>query len=62
MATFKLSFSVDNDAFADNMAFEVAGILKEASDYIMENGVPEMYKSILDPNGNRIGAYALKEG
>lgn len=58
---FRLQFDVDNAAFDDDLAVEIAATLASIADEIEDAGeVPTKFKSIFDVNGNRIGQYALK--
>ena len=56
---FKLKFSTDNAAFADNGVHEVANILKEVAEKI-EQGYTAF--TVSDSNGNKVGKCELVIG
>lgn len=61
MAEFSLTFRMDNAAFADDPAGEVARILRDVADKVTRGdgftvGDAEL-RPIRDSNGNRIGEY-----
>lgn len=55
---FTLTFNTDNAAFDEIAATETARILRDVAKHI-ERG--DLERSIMDSNGNRIGAYRLDE-
>jgi hypothetical protein len=60
---FKLSFSVENDAFQNgNLHSEIARILRELANKVEGNPTDSIYwyQNIHDTNGNTIGTYAVK--
>lgn len=58
---FTLSFQMDNAAFDENPAREVARILFDAAQRIESTDkVPEYFENLRDLNGNTIGTYAAK--
>ena len=54
--TFSLSFDVDNDAFADDLASEVGAILRRIAGSA-ESGATSGV--IIDSNGNCVGSWDL---
>lgn len=60
---FKLEFSTDNDAFADDPRHEVARVLRKIAADIEaapQHAALEIGASIKDENGNTVGAWSLK--
>lgn len=52
---------LDNAAFENNPAFELARIMRETADKIEQSGeIPTYYQNVKDYNGNIIGRYAAK--
>lgn len=51
----KVTIQMDNAAFADNEAFEVARILQRYACYLMEQVEIPQCKALHDHNGNRCG-------
>jgi hypothetical protein len=56
MAQFKLTIECDNAAFDDEPCFEVARILREAAERILNMGTID-HGVIRDINGNRVGSW-----
>ena len=58
---FILRLSMNNAAFAENQARELAAILYEIAAKIESaDTVPEQFQNIRDSNGNTVGQYAAK--
>lgn len=58
MATFKIKFKTDNDAFKDGGAeFEVARILRTIAEHVLAG---EDAGKVFDVNGNSIGTWSLR--
>ena len=58
---FIMRFDMNNAAFEDNPAREVARILYAAAQAIESaDSVPEYFTNVRDENGNVVGAYAAK--
>lgn len=53
MAKFKIEIKMDNDAFQEDPALEVARILRELADNVERNGLGGRY--LFDINGNMVG-------
>ena len=58
MPTFKLHVLMDNAAFDDAPATELARILRNAASRIEDGGILD-YASLFDLNGNAVGAYCF---
>lgn len=59
---FRLEITTDNAAFeGDNLAAEVAAILRKAADSIEGYGLTSGAHIVRDINGNRVGSYGLRE-
>ncbi len=63
MSKFQLSFSLDNEAFAENAASEISRVLKTISDDFKNeffNSYSIPYETnIRDVNGNKIGSIKI---
>ena len=60
MAKFELSITTDNAAFEDGNggATHVAELLREAAEWLEENGMPLFSdKALMDSNGNKVGDF-----
>lgn len=58
---FFVQMSINNAAFEDSPASEVARILREIADSIESaDSVPEYFRNCRDVNGNTVGTYAAK--
>lgn len=60
MDAFRLNVHTDNAAFADDPGPELVRILRAVADRIEAEGVPTLYETIHDVNGNDVGRFALK--
>jgi len=65
MSKFQLSFSLDNEAFAENAASEISRVLKKISDDF-ENEFFNSYSipyetNLRDVNGNKIGSIKISK-
>jgi hypothetical protein len=57
---FKLEFSIDNAAFADNPGAEIARILRGIAVQVEAHGPDVRPISIRDINGNVVGSYGVE--
>jgi len=57
MATLKITIKMDNAAFENEPATEVARILHELAAHIAEDGPSDQY--LKDINGNRVGSVVM---
>lgn len=53
-----ITVNMDNDAFADTPATELARILRDLAKHV-ERG--EDYRTLMDSNGNKVGAFRIEE-
>lgn len=62
MEIFKIEFSIDNDAFAEEAGAEIARILRKCADQIDGLGKAAIpVKPLADINGNSIGFAFIEE-
>jgi hypothetical protein len=66
MSRFEMTFSTDNDAFAQgNRADEIARILTEVADALRSDGMSAFTGGVIrvrDINGNRVGFATCEAG
>lgn len=58
---FFVQFAINNAAFDENPAREVADVLRQIANSIESaDSVPEYFTNCRDSNGNTVGTYAAK--
>ena len=60
---FRLKIDLENDAFVPHCTFEIARILGELAENIVNEGDEHLsfYRNLRDINGNTVGKYAIKD-
>jgi hypothetical protein len=60
MSRFQLFVNTDNEAFQDDPSTELVRILRDVASRIECGDMYDMFRTILDVNGNDVGGFALK--